>query len=211
MNLDDISYPWTQAKQAQKRLNTKSNQPYMYAHHPKNWELVYIPTDDKRKKEKPILVPVFSVLRIEAGINNVKLNGGQLETSYAVSSAKENGFTVLDPNEHDYIRVYPAMGGNLYADKFTTYEQFGTSLLSTFNHGLYNDFRIALVRDGYIKPPHSHFLRVLQNDNRKKIEKYSQSQHNPRHASLYGDALQYEKALLAAMSAIQEQGTKYYE
>lgn len=211
MKLDEMSYPWHEAKKAEKRLNAKATQPYIYGHHPKNWELIYVPTDDKRKKKKPILVPVFSVLRVESGINNVKNNGGRTEVSYALANARDSGFTMLDPSQHDYIRVYPAMGGNLYSDKFTTYEQYGTSLLSTFNHDLYNKFRIELIRNRHINLPHQHFLRILQNDNRKKIEKYSQSQHNPRHASLYEEAIQYEKDLLAAIAAINEHGLEYYE
>ena len=185
MKFSDIAYPWAEAKQNTKRLRMKSNRPFIYMHHPKNWELVYIDGgSEKKKKTKPILVPQFSVLRVEAGINNCRASGGTVQTSIAIAKAQERGFTIIPPGQHDYIKIYPAIKGKFYSDVFTEFEQYGTSLITNFNNDLFNKFRVKLVREEIIRLPHAHFVRVLQAENNKLINKYSQLQHNPNHEAL---------------------------
>ena len=184
----------------------------MFMHHPKNWELVYLKhDDDKRKKDKPILVPIFSTLRLEPGINNVKLMGRSIQPNIAVSNAQERGFTVLSPEKHDYMRVYPALNGTYHTDKWTEFEQYGTSLLTTFNKEDYNLFRKNLVKDGFINPPHKHFMNILIHNNAKLINKYAQQVHNPNHKKAYEKAVKKDADLKECMKKIMDLGISYYE
>lgn len=210
MKLDTISYPWSEEKKTSRRLNVKANKPFMLMHHPQNWQMVYVSQEDKRKKDKPLLVPKFSLLRMSAGINNVQLGGTKLQVNKAIADAQDRGFTMIDPEKYDYIRIYPARGGSFYCDAFTSFEQIGTSLINNFDHDAYNDFRKKLVYDGVISLPHVHFIRILENDNRKIITKYSQLLHNPNHEAKYNLALQYDKDLKYCIKQIQELGREYY-
>lgn len=212
MKLSNISYPWSEAKSQQKKLRITGNRPFMYMHHPKNWQLVYIkPEDDKRKKDRPLLVPKFSILKLEPGINSVKMMGRGVQSNIAIANAQERGFTIIDPEKHDYIRVYPAIRGNYHCDKWTEFEQYGSSLLNTFDHDGYNIFRKNLVRDGVIGLPHKHFMNLVLHENQKLIIKYSQLLHNPNHEASHKKALKHDADLKEAMKKIQEEGRSYYE
>lgn len=212
MKFSDIAYPWAESKQNTKKLRMKSNRPFMYMHHPKNWEMVHIETiEDKKKKRKPVLLPLFSIMRVEAGINNCRASGNGVQTSIAIANAQERGFTIIHPDKHDYVKVYPAINGNYYSDVFTDFEQYGSSLLTNFDNDSFNKFRANLVRSGEILLPHIHFIRVLQQENNKLITKYSQLQHNPNHEALYKKALQVDKDLKEAIEGIKKEGVEYYQ
>tara|TARA_R100000406_G_C3105276_1_gene123014 strand:+ start:357 stop:998 length:642 start_codon:yes stop_codon:yes gene_type:complete len=212
MKFTDISYPWSEQKNNTKKLRLKANRPFIFMHHPKNWELIYTKddSDKSKKKTKPLLVPNFSTLRLEPGVNNVRSTGGGIQIHVAIAKAEERGFTVIKPEHHDYLKVYPALNGKYYADKFTEFEQYGNSLISNFDFDSYNDFRKNLVRDGHIALPHLHFIRVLLNANRKLINKYSQLTHNPNHKAMYNKALQKDKDLKEAIKKIKDEGVDYY-
>ena len=212
MKLDNLSYPWAEEKRSLKRLRMKANRPFLFMHHPQNWELVHIEKIDKKKKtEKPILVPKFSVLKLTAGVNLVRPSGKGVQSNIAISNAQKEGFTIIDPEVHDYITVYPAIRGKFYCDKWTAYEQVGVSLINSFDKVGYDEFRKNLVRDGHIKVPHIHFIRVLLNENSRIISKYSQSQHNPNHQVIYNKAVRYQEDLKVFMKELNEQGVAYYD
>ena len=210
MKLNTLSYPWSEARKSEKKLKIKSNRPFIFVHNPQNWELIYTSSEDKRKKEKPLLVPNFSVLRLEPGINNVQLSGSKISINRAVADAQENGFTIIDPEDYNYIKVFPALGGKYYCDIFTSFEQIGSSLITNFDHQSFNDFRRKLILDKVISLPHKHFIRLLLSDNLKIITKYSSSLHNPNHEALHNKAVKVDNDLKFFMKQIEEQGIEYY-
>jgi len=203
MKLNNLSHPWASVQATQQRLKIKSNSSFLYMHNPKNWELKHI---KQGKKNKPVLLPQFSVLRFTAGVNLVK-NGS---STLAVANAQEQGFTVIDPNKHDYIRVYPCFNGKRYEDAFTEYEQLGGSLIRSYNHEGFNKFRAELMLKGEISLPHEHFIKLMIQANQKLIDKYSQLQHNPNHEAQYKKAVQKDKDLKQAKADLKEEGAAVY-
>ena len=179
----------------------------MYMHHPKNWTLHVIKED---KKSKPMFLPEFSVLRLTAGVNLVRRNGNRINSSVAVANLQDEGFTVIDPNKHDYLRVYPCMNGNRYEDAFTKFEQVGGTLIRTYDHDGLIEFKRNLMRTGVIAPPHEHFIKLMILDNQRLIDKYAQLTHNPNHEALYKKAVQKDKDLKQAKQALKKNGVDAY-
>lgn len=207
MKLNNLSHPWSSVKAEQTRLKIKSNSNFVFMHNPKNWELCYISSG---KKSKPVFLPLLSTLRFTPGVNLVRANGKSVSTGVAIAKAQDNGFTIIDPNRFDYIRVYPALGGNRYEDSFTEFEQLGGSLIRTFNHDRFNDFRNSLMREGYLNPPHEHFIKLMIQENAKVLNKYAQLQHNPNHEALYKKALQKDIDLKQALADLKKIGVEVY-
>lgn len=207
MKLSNIAHPWSAAEAKQERLKIKANSNFVYMHNPKNWQLVNIKVD---KKSKPVLLPEFSVLRFTAGVNLVRLNGRSVSSGVAVANAKEQGFTIVEPDKHDYIRVYPCIGGNRYEDAFTVFENLGGSLIRSYNHDAFNEFRSKLMKEGYINLPHEHFIKLMLIENQKLIDKYAQLTHNPNHEALYKKAVQKDKDLKQVMKDLKAEGAEVY-
>lgn len=208
MKLNNLSHPWSSVQSEQKRLNIKKNSSFIFMHNPKNWELCYINTG---KKTKPLFLPQLSILRLTAGVNLVRMNGNKVSTGIAVAKAQDEGFTIIDPNRFDYIRVYPAIGGNRYEDAFTEFEQLGGSLIRTFNHDKFNEFRCELMRDSILDVPHEHFIKIKIQENSKVLNKYAQLQHNPNHEALYHKAVKKDKDLKQALQELKKSGAAVYE
>lgn len=207
MKLNDLSHPWAEVKSQQKRLKMKPNSRFLYAHNPQNWELV---VQGSGKSRTAYLLPSFSVLRLTAGVNLVRKNGKTVNASVAMAKMQDDGFKILDPTEHDYLRVYPCVRGNRYEDAFTSFEQIGTSIIRSYDHEAYNEFRRMLMMEGHISPPHEHFITIMIMDNQKLIDKYAQLQHNPNHEALYKTAIQKDKDLKLAKQNIKKLGREAY-
>ena len=208
MKLSSLSHPWAEVQSAQTRLKMRPNSRFLFMHNPKNWELH---VTGKGKTQKGILLPSFSVLRLTAGVNLVRANGKKPNPSIAIANMQEKGFTILDPEKHDYLRVYPCTKGQRYEDKFTHFEQVGTSIIRSYDHESYNEFRRMLMLEGHIDLPHEHFITVMILDNQKLIDKYAQLQHNPNHEALYKRAVEKDKFLKQAKQAIKKHGREAYE
>ena len=207
MKLNNISHPWSSVQAEKQRLKVKKNSSFVYMHNPKNWELQHI---QKGKKTLPVLLPKLSTLRFTAGVNLVRANGKAVNTGVAIANAQDMGFTIIDPNRFDYIRVYPCLNGKRYEDAFTEFEQLGGSLIQSFNHDKYREFRVQLMREGVLNLPHEHFIKLMIQENAKILNKYAQLQHNPNHEALYQKALQKDKDLKQALEDLKKEGVEVY-
>ncbi len=207
MKLNNLSHPWSTVQAEQKRLNIKKNSNFVFMHNPKNWEMCYISSG---KKTKAVFLPQLSILRFTAGVNLVRMNGNTVNTGVAIAKAQDEGFTIIDPSKYDYIRVYPAIGGNRYEDAFTEFEQLGGSLIRTFNHDRFNEFRTKLMRESVLNLPHEHFIKLKIQENAKVLNKYAQLQHNPNHEALYQKALKKDKDLKQALEELKKEGVEVY-
>jgi hypothetical protein len=208
MKLNNLAHPWANAKGNQQRLKLKANTSFIYIHNPQNWELVNFKKD---KKTIPRLLPNLGSLKLTPGVNLVRQNGKNVNANIAISDLEDRGFTIIDSNKYDYIRVYPCLNGSRYEDRFTNFEQLGGSLIRSFDHEEFNEFRCMLMREGALDLPHEHFIKIMIQDNQKIIDKYAQSQHNPNHQVLYNNAIQKDKDLKAVKQALKKQGREYYE
>jgi hypothetical protein len=208
MKLNNLAHPWSNVQSNKQKLKVKANSSFIYIHNPKNWELVNFKVD---KKAVPRLLPKLGVLRLTPGVNLVRKNGNAINSSIAIANLEDRGFTIIDPNKFDYLRVYPCINGSRYEDRFTVFEQLGGSLITSFNHEEFNEFRCQLMREGALDLPHEHFIKLMINENQKLIDKYSQLQHNPNHAALYKNAIQKDKDLKQAKQALKKDGVIVYE
>lgn len=208
MKFNNLAHPWSSVQTSQQKLPLKSNSSFIYAHNPKNWELVEIEIE---KKSKMVLLPELSVLRLTAGVNLVRMNGKSINSNVAIANLESNGFTVINPNKYDYIRVYPCKNGNRYEDAFTTFENLGGSIITEYDKKGFNEFRCNLMREGVIGLPHEHFIKIMINQNQKLIDKYAQLQHNPNHEALYKKSIQKDKDLKQVKQLLKKHGVAVYE
>ena len=207
MNKDysNFAQPWQDQKRTRELLPTPSNNPWFYAHHPFNWELAHI---KRGKKTTPILVPQLKTIQEMAGVNGVRDNG---DNTLLLGKIKRKGYTIIDPNVTDYMRVYPAHGGNYYGSKFDHMENLAGRLIKTFQHDEFLKFRMGLVAAGAIQLPHEHVLKLLRLDLQDKINQYSTDQHNPGIKSRMEKAQQKLEDIEKAIADLQEKGLSNYE
>ena len=160
MNYESISQPWEERTQTETRLPKRANSGFVFAHNPENWELKMYPatieTDEgKRKRQSiPVLLPVLTSLPETPGVNATRAVGKRLDSSTMRARMQDIGWTLLDASKHDYMRVYPANRGNYHTTKYIRFEQIGRRIIEHFDHEKFDDWRLSLVRDGHINPPH---------------------------------------------------------
>lgn len=210
MKLNNLAHAWSDKVQEQKRMNLPTKTRFIFFHNPKNWELVTIPQSGK-KKDRVLLLPQLSQLILQAGINGVRSNGRGVDPTMAIANLQSQGCTVLPPERHDYLVVFPVVGGKRFDSKFMEYEQIGTTVIKTFNHEKYNEFRIDLMKKGHIEPPHEHFVKLMIHANKPKINKYAKLLHEPSGKQKYDEALKYENDLKEASKQVKEKGVLAYE
>lgn len=169
MKFNELAQPWQSNPTKAPRLPIKANHSFFWMHHPKNWELHIFEIQPKRKKGEdvsdpklvPLWIPKLTKLIERPGINNVVHYGSQISSSYAQSNFIERGFDILQHNEHDYLRIYPAQGGRFYTHKFVELELIGQELLRTTNREAYAEWRKDLVKNGYLEIPHAGIIRLI--------------------------------------------------
>lgn len=188
--------PWGgTVAEAQSILPIAPNHPFYLIHDPKQWELVFV-TKNKRKTAK--WAPRFSKLWEQGGVNGVRgSSNGNVDTMGAKMSLQKKGIKILDPKEHDYIRRYRARRGFYYQERFYTIETVGNKVLETFDHEAYNSWRVDLVENGEIKPPHPHILKLAIETQRQRVDRLIPLQHLPQR----NEQLKAEETTLKAMRA----------
>ena len=206
MNSDYTNYaqPWQDQQQRKEVIPASSNNRWFYAHHPFNWELAHI---KKGKKTTPILVPQLKTIQEMPGVNGVR-DGG--DNTLLMGKLRRQGYNILDPNVTDYIRVYPAQGGNYYTSKFDKLENLAGRLIKTFQPDQFLIFRMGLVASNAVNLPHDHVLKLLILDQQDKINKYENDQLNPAMKAKMEAAQQKLEDIKTAIAMIKEKGVDGY-
>lgn len=179
------SQPWSNKIKAEKRLPIRANSPYHFTHSPRNWERYEfkLQPNDKRKKTESIhlLLPSFSTLRLTMGVNGVR-GGTRADAGLAIANLEDKGMKILNAHDYDYLRMYPARGGNYYSDKWTSVQVLGRDVIFDFDHEGFADFRRNLILEGKIDLPHKHFIQLLKIRKQRAIDRIAQDQHIPERA-----------------------------
>ena len=209
MKLQPLQHAWTQTVQKNKRLNLETKPSFILYHNPQNWQLVKFPTKGK-KKDKYLLLPELSTLVCVAGVNMVQEIGGRLDTTFAKANLMKNGYTIIEPEQHNYLCSYPVKHGTRYDLIFNEYEQIGTTVIETFDHAAYNEFKRELVANGVIDIPHQHFIKLLIHETRPLIDKYANLLHTPTGQQKYEDALQRVQILEEQIELLKTKGKDLY-
>jgi len=208
------SQPWSNQIQKDKTLPIKGNSAFYFVHNPKNWEMYEfdISPQDKRKKadKLPLLLPSFSTLRITAGVNGVR-DSGRPDPSIAVAKLQQDGMTVINPNDHDYLRLYPARGGTFYADKWTSIQILANEAIFEFDHDGFAEFRRHLILNGTIATPHKHFIQLLQISKQRSIDRIAMDQHIPERAIQLKKRQRDIRLLLEFKSRLESLGLDAYD
>tara|TARA_R100000406_G_scaffold11227_1_gene7228 strand:+ start:11688 stop:12329 length:642 start_codon:yes stop_codon:yes gene_type:complete len=208
------SQPWSNQVKNRESLPVASNSPYYFIHNVKNWEMYEFEFEfeDKRKKPDivPLLLPMFTTLRITGGVNGVK-DGKHPDPSIALAKMQNNGFTVLNPRDYDYLRMYPARGGSYHTDKWTSVQVIGNEPIFEFDHKGFAEFRRALILEGKIKLPHKHFIQLMKIRKQRSIDRIAQDQHIPERAIQLRKRQKQIQDLIAFESRLQKLGLSAYE
>tara|TARA_R100001163_G_C5051876_1_gene188624 strand:- start:118 stop:792 length:675 start_codon:yes stop_codon:yes gene_type:complete len=208
MKMNQYAHAWSQSVQQSKRLNLPRNQRFIFFHNPRNWE---VSTMTIGKKQLSLFIPKLNNLILEAGINNVRSVGSQIDYSYALAELQKQGCTVLLPEQHDYMVKYPVHGGFHYCTKFLEVEEVAGTVITTFNKEAFDQFKIELIQKGVIEIPHDHFIRLMLHQNQNKINRLSGQLHNPASKARYEKAIEFEKQVKQARERLKKYGVKAYE
>ena len=209
MKLQPYQHAWTESVSQNKRLNLETQPRFILFHNPKNWELVKHKPEG-RKKSQWLLLPQLNQLMCVSGVNNVDDVGGRIDTTFATASLQKEGFTVLFPEQHNYLVSYPVTSGRRFDFVFNEYEQIGNTVIQTFNHQKYNEWKRQLIVNGTIQPPHEHFIKLMIHKVRPLIDKYSEMLHSPVGKKKYEEACERVEILEKQIELLKTKGKGIY-
>lgn len=216
MNYNNIAQPWQQSPQNAPRLPLHANSTFFLKHHPKNWELVAFdnPKKTKAASDKIYLwLPVLHSHVETAGVEGVRGSdrGSSVDSSLAKAKNTRDGWTILEPSKFDYLRIYPALNGNYHADKWTTLENLGGEIVTTYDHDAHNKFRRELVHLSVIDLPHRQILKRIIHNHSRMISQKSKYQHIPENKIKLDNMHDINRAMVTAMDDVQDKGVDAYE
>ena len=218
MNYDTLSQPWSQTAPENTRLPINPDHPFYYKHFPANWEFGYLKvnvTKGKKTEEKtlPVFFPEVRMERVVPGVNGVhQINGELGDPSSRLGKLRQAGYVILDPRDHDYMRVYPARyGGKKHSPKFESFRVLANKVIQDFDRKAFNRWRLELIVNGTIQIPHDHFMELMILDTKKDPLRYQHSQHIPEVKAQL--ELLYKKIedMETARQSILSKGLSYYE
>jgi len=216
MDYSNLSQPWQEQQIKNQRTPLRRSASYFFGHHPENWEVVvYTQSKSGDKKTKkisiPILLPVLSTIVEEAGVNGVRMQGKRPDSSLLQTRMIQSGWTILDPNRHDYMRLYPAInGGSHFSNKFTKIENLAGRIIKTFDEEMFRDWRCELMVSGAIALPHKAIIQLMLIDQNRSISKREQNQHTPEGAARLQAAYDKYSDIETASNRITKMREKAY-
>ena len=218
MNYDTLSQPWSQTAPENTRLPISPDHPFYYKHFPANWEFGYWTvnvTKGKKTEEKslPVFFPSVDIERVVPGVNGVhQINGELGDPSSRLGKLRQAGYVILDPRDHDYMRVYPArFGGKKHSPRFETYKILANKIIRNFDQVAFNRWRLELMVNGHIDIPHDHFMELALIDIKKRPDRYINQQHLPEVKTRLVTMYKKIEDMETARQSILSKGLAYYE
>lgn len=214
MNYDNMAQPWQTSPQNAPRLPMKANSSFFLKHHPKNWEIVEFkkPKSGKTAASSVFLwLPIFHVHWEKAGVEGTRGSGAHVDSSLAKAKYTRDGWTLLEPSKHDYIRVYPALSGNYYCDKWTSIENLAGEIVTTYNHAEHDNWRRELVKNGHVALPHKQILKKIIHNHSRMISNKAKFQHIPENKKKLDALYDTNREMVIAMDLVTNSGVDAYE
>ncbi len=216
MNYEDFAQPWQTTQQQQVKLPARANNRFFYKHHPKNWELYYFETEEKTGKKTetvkiPVWLPELHVHHETPGVNGTRGYSENPDSGLARTRLADKGWTIINPNQHDYLRKFPARKGSFWADKFTRLENIGGELVKTYEHDNFALWRLELMKEGVIQIPHKTFIQRQMLDTQRRIERHTRNQHIPEVAAKLKGMQDLHNDMKKALDDIQINQRGHYE
>ena len=191
-----------------------ANSPFFLKHHPKNWELVEFEIPSKGKGTATsyyLWLPCLHCHWESAGVEGTRGAGSNVDSSLAKAKYNRDGWTILEPNKHDYLRIYPALKGNYYSDKWTRIENLAGEIVTTYDHAGHNEWRRNLVHAGIIPLPHPQILKKLIHTHSRLISNKAKFQHIPENKKRLDALYDTNRRMVEAMDRVKKQGVDAYE
>jgi len=209
--------PWEQKTEVQTRIPKKANSRFFFAHNPENWELKMIEgysmtEEGKRKKQKtPMLLPVLSSIHEVPGVNGTRAVGSRIDSSIMRTNLLDQGWTIIDPIKHDYIRVYPAHKGNYHTSKWIRLEKVGRRVIEHFDADSFDQWRIEIMKSGVLNPPHPQIAALRLISMNRAMSRLERDQHIPEIANRLKTKQTELKNTKAAIARVEKLGRLAYE
>ena len=213
MDYTSIAQPWAQQTNAAPRLPVSGNQPFFLKHNPKNWRLEPLTVPGKGKQKAKVVfvwLPHIANENERPGVNGIRLDGRTIDSTLRQSQLMKEGWTIILPHQVDYLRVYPARGGKYYTTKFFKIEDIAGELITTLDRQEWAKFRIQLIVDGVVKPPHPSLLERVRIRRARHIDRYVRQQHIPQLLSKMKSIQKEVDDMAAGIAEIKEKGIEYY-
>ena len=193
MNYKTEAQPWApqSTHNAQMVLPTRPNYPMFAKWWPANWvwqtfkvtKTVKGVGKAKDKEETTtvgVFVPNVEFETIRPGVNGVRQIRGEIgDVSNRIGQLQREGWIYLDPKRHDYIRAYPARGGQYFADRFTDIRVLANRMIKTFDRNDYNKWCVTLLANGELGHIEPQFWQLLIRDFEKRPDRLIRQQHLP--------------------------------
>lgn len=212
-----FAQPWEQKTEVQTRIPKKANSRFFFAHNPENWELKMIEgysmtEEGKRKKQKtPMLLPVLSSIHEVPGVNGTRAVGSRIDSSIMRTNLLDQGWTIIDPIKHDYIRVYPAHKGNYHTSKWIRLEKVGRRVIEHFDADSFDEWRIEIMKSGVLNPPHPQIASLRLISMNRAMSRLERDQHIPEIANRLKTKQVELKNTKAAIARVEKLGGLAYE
>lgn len=212
-----FAQPWEQKTEVQTRIPKKANSRFFFAHNPENWELKMIEgysmtEEGKRKKQKtPMLLPVLSSIHEVPGVNGTRAVGSRIDSSIMRTNLLDQGWTIIDPIKHDYIRVYPAHKGNYHTSKWIRLEKVGRRVIEHFDADSFDEWRIEIMKSGVLNPPHPQIAALRLISMNRAMSRLERDQHIPEIANRLKTKQIELKNTKAAIARVEKLGGLAYE
>ena len=127
-----------------------------------------------------MFVPNVEFETIRPGVNGVRQIRGEIgDVSNRIGQLQREGWIYLDPKRHDYIRAYPARGGQYFADRFTDIRVLANRMIKTFDRNDYNKWCVTLLANGELGHIEPQFWQLLIRDYEKRPDRLIRQQHLP--------------------------------
>lgn len=193
MNYKTEAQPWApqSTHNAQMVLPTRPNYPMFAKWWPANWvwqtfEVTKTVKGVGKAKDKEetttvgVFVPNVEFETIRPGVNGVRQIRGEIgDVSNRIGQLQREGWIYLDPKRHDYIRAYPARGGQYFADRFTDIRVLANRMIKTFDRNDYNKWCVTLLANGELGHIEPQFWQLLIRDFEKRPDRLIRQQHLP--------------------------------
>lgn len=193
MNYKTEAQPWApqSTHNAQMVLPTRPNYPMFAKWWPANWvwqtfEVTKTVKGVGKAKDKEetttvgMFVPNVEFETIRPGVNGVRQIRGEIgDVSNRIGQLQREGWIYLDPKRHDYIRAYPARGGQYFADRFTDIRVLANRMIKTFDRNDYNKWCVTLLANGELGHIEPQFWQLLIRDYEKRPDRLIRQQHLP--------------------------------
>ena len=210
----EISQPWSMSAPGAQTLPIDPNHPFYYRHWPAAWDFKLIEiSKGKKKVSLPVFIPSVDMERVVPGVNGVHQIQGEIgDPSSRMGKLRQQGHIVLEPNQYDYMRVYPAKyNGKHHAPKWAGFRVLAGQVIRSFDQQAFDTWKIKLIVDGVIPIIDDHFVELKIIEASKLPDRLIPSQHLPEVKKELDKAYKLIEDMQKARSAILEKGIAYYE